>query len=134
MVTPKTIHATETYLLGLLQLYQTVYLHKTTRGAETLFTELLKAIGNIANEKNKIEQHTGLPIYHPLIKFLQNRDIENFLALDDTTILGALPMMIHAKNPIIEDMSQRLLNRNLLKCTDLNINKYLEDKEKTSDR
>ncbi|MCH9843873.1 MAG: HD domain-containing protein [Alphaproteobacteria bacterium] len=134
VVTPKTIHATETYLLGLLQLYQTVYLHKATRGAETLFTELLKAIGNIANDQNKIEKHTGLPVSHPLIKFLQERDIENFLALDDTTILGALPMMINAKNPVILNMSQRLLNRNLLKCTDLNINKYLENEEKRSDK
>ncbi len=38
---PKAIHAAETYVLGLFQLYPTVYFHKATRGAEKLFTELL---------------------------------------------------------------------------------------------
>ncbi len=50
MLNKKGVHAAETYLLGLLQLYQTVYFHKTVRGAETLFTKLLKEIITIIKE------------------------------------------------------------------------------------
>jgi len=37
----KAIFAAEAYVLGLFQLYPTVYFHKATRGAEKLYTELL---------------------------------------------------------------------------------------------
>jgi uncharacterized protein len=37
----KAIFAAEAYVLGLFQLYPTVYFHKTTRGAEKIYTELL---------------------------------------------------------------------------------------------
>jgi HD superfamily phosphohydrolase len=35
----KAIFAAEAYVLGLFQLYPTVYFHKTTRGAEKIYTE-----------------------------------------------------------------------------------------------
>lgn len=38
---PKAIHAAEAFVLGLFQLYPTVYFHKATRGIEKLFTELM---------------------------------------------------------------------------------------------
>ena len=37
----KAIFAAEAYVLGLFQLYPTVYLHKATRGAEKIYVELL---------------------------------------------------------------------------------------------
>ncbi len=41
VIGPKAIPAAETYVLGNFQLYPAVYFHKTTRGAEKLFAELL---------------------------------------------------------------------------------------------
>ncbi|WP_369682695.1 hypothetical protein [Roseovarius sp. M141] len=35
------MQAAESYVLGLFQLYPTIYFHKTTRGAEKLFAEVL---------------------------------------------------------------------------------------------
>jgi HD superfamily phosphohydrolase len=37
---PKAVYAAESYVLGLFQLYPTVYLHKTTRGAEKSWSRL----------------------------------------------------------------------------------------------
>jgi HD superfamily phosphohydrolase len=37
----KAIFAAEAYVLGLFQLYPTVYFHKATRGVEKIYTELL---------------------------------------------------------------------------------------------
>ncbi len=50
------------------------------------------------------------------------------MLLDDTSILGALPMMKEAENIIIKEMSERLLHRKLLKCIDLHIDEHLEKK------
>ncbi|HXW72172.1 MAG TPA: HD domain-containing protein [Methylocella sp.] len=41
VIGPKAIQAAEAFVLGLFQLYPTVYFHKATRGAEKIFTELL---------------------------------------------------------------------------------------------
>jgi hypothetical protein len=38
---PKAIHAAETYVLALFQLYPTIYFHKATRGAEKLFSAIM---------------------------------------------------------------------------------------------
>jgi HD superfamily phosphohydrolase len=115
---PKAIYAAETYLMGLYQLYATVYLHKATRGAEKLFTELLVKVIELAG--NDSVQKTGLSQNHPLIHFAKNPvDLECTLALDDSVISGALSMMTEAEDPLISDFSKRLRNRKLFKCIDV---------------
>jgi hypothetical protein len=64
---PKAIYAAEAYLLGLFQLYATVYLHKATRGAQKLFTELLTKVIILARDSSISK--TGLSENHPLIRF-----------------------------------------------------------------
>ena len=126
----KAIPAAETYLLGLLQLYQTVYFHKTVRGAERFFTELIKQIIDCITEAKEIEKYTGLSKSHPLIMFLEDPDnIQNFLAIDDFTILGALPLMKNAKDKIIANFSARLLERKFYKCIDIKLKINEDNKE-----
>ncbi|HEY5959865.1 MAG TPA: hypothetical protein VIV60_25095 [Polyangiaceae bacterium] len=115
---PKAVSAAETYVLGLLQLYQTVYLHKVTRGIEKLFTELLLRLfeavraGDVAN--------TGLPATHPLVKFAQNPDnIECYLALDDAVVWGALPMLAYSNDAVVAELSKRIHDRRLYKSLDV---------------
>ncbi|ODR94058.1 hypothetical protein AUC70_10810 [Methyloceanibacter stevinii] len=60
---PKAIFAAEAYVLGLFQLYPTVYLHKTTRGAEKLFTELLCRVVKLS--KDESVRLTGLTVAIP---------------------------------------------------------------------
>jgi hypothetical protein len=115
---PKALHAAEAYLLGLYQLYATVYLHKATRGAEKLFTELLVKVVELA--RNDSIQKTGLSQNHPLIRFAKEpNDLKCLLALDDSVISGALSMMVDAKDPLITNFSMRLRNRKLFKCIDI---------------
>lgn len=118
VIAPKAIHAAEAYVLGLFQLYPTVYFHKTTRGAEKLFTELLVRIVNLARDENT--GLTGLPDRHPLIRFAKNPDdLEMVLSLDDTAIWGALALMCDAKDPLIGEFASRLRDRKLYKCVDI---------------
>lgn len=115
---PKARMAAEAYVLGLFQLYPTVYLHKTTRGAEGIFTALLTAVfrkvidGDIAL--------TGLPADHALVRFAQKPDdLERYLALDDSVITGSLRLFQSSKVPAIASLASRLLNRDLFKCVDV---------------
>ena len=114
---PKAIHAAESYLLGLFQLYPTVYFHKATRGAEKLFSEILfQAIELV--RLNDVSA-TGLPGNHPVVLFAREpENLENILRLDDTVVWGALSMMAEAEDKLIANFSGRLRDRKLYKCID----------------
>lgn len=108
----KAIYASEAYVLGLFQLYPTVYFHKATRGAEKIFTELLCRIIELARDNST--SNTGLPETHPLIKFAKNPDeIKNVLNLDDLVVWGALSQLVEAKDKLISSFASRLRDRNL---------------------
>ena len=64
---PKAIYAAETYVLGLFQLYPTVYFHKATRGAEKIFSELISQV--VLPVREGLVEKTGLSRNHPLIVF-----------------------------------------------------------------
>jgi HD superfamily phosphohydrolase len=115
---PKAIYAAETYVLGLFQLYPTVYYHKATRGAERIYAELLARTMTLI--QNGSLRSTGLPRNHPLVKFAQKPDkIESALGLDDTVIWGALALMADSQDPWISKFAQRLRDRQLYKCIDV---------------
>ena len=114
----KAVSAAETYVLGLLQLYQTVYFHKATRGIEKLFTELLVRVFESIRD-NRVCQ-TGLPESHPLVKFaLAPENLDVYLSLDDAVVWGAIPMLAEAKDTVIAELAGRLRDRKLYKCLDV---------------
>ncbi len=118
VVGPKSVEAAEAYVIGLFQLYPTIYFHKTTRGVERLFTELILKVFNLILEGSP--DSTGLPISHPLVEFANDPDnLERAQALDDTVIWGALPLFAGASDPLISEFSKRLLERKLFKAFDL---------------
>lgn len=118
VIGPKAIHAAEAYVLGLFQLYPTIYFHKTTRGAEKLFTELLIRIVELA--QNSSFKKTGLPNKHPIIQFAKKPiDMNCVLPLDDTVFWGALSQMAEAEDKVVSELSKRLKERQLYKCKDI---------------
>lgn len=114
----KAIYAAEAYVLGLFQLYPTVYFHKAARGAEKIFEELLYRV--IFLIKNKGLKNTGLPSRHPLVQFAKHpENTEHVLSLDDTVIWGALTQMTEAKDDIVSRLAQRLRDRKLFKAINI---------------
>jgi uncharacterized protein len=115
---PKAVAAAETYVLGLFQLYETVYFHKTTRGAEKLFTQLLlRVFSHVQDSRVDV---TGLPPAHPLVQFARRpEDVEVYLSLDDSTVWGALGMLTEATDDIVADLAKRLRDRKLYQCLDV---------------
>lgn len=110
VVENKGLLAAETYVLGLFHLYHAVYLHKTTRGFEKIFSDLVYRIA--IHAKNDSITRTGLARGHPIIRFLKDPKIlENFLCLDDAIIWGALPTLANAKDAVIAELATRLVKR-----------------------
>lgn len=115
---PKAFHAAETYVLALFQLYPTVYLHKTTRAAEKLFSAMMIRLITLTREK--CQNKTGLPKTHPIIRFAKDPNkLDHALALDDTVFWGSLPMLAEADDQLISESAARLRDRRLPKCIDI---------------
>lgn len=115
---PKAIHAAEAFVLGLFQLYPTVYFHKATRGAEKIFTELLVRVEELARDGKRLT--TGLPANHPLVRFAEDPDnVDVALSLDDAVIWGALSLMADGSDPVVAELSVRLRDRRLYRCHDI---------------
>ena len=113
---PKAVHAAETYVLGLFQLYPTVYFHKATRSAEKIFTELLFSIISLVRDGSI----SSTPENHPLVRLAKEPDnIKCVLQLDDAVVWGALSMMAEAKDRAIASFSMCLRDRRLFKCFDV---------------
>lgn len=115
---PKSFYTAENYVLSLFELYPNVYFHKATKAAEGVFSALMLRIVELVREGHA--EKTGLSCRHPIRRFVENPDeLSNVTALDDTTLWGALPMMIDAHDRVIADLASRLWHRRLPKCVDI---------------
>ena len=114
---PKALWAGEAYVLSLFHLYPAVYLHKTTRGAEKIFSALMKALHSLVVENRGGE--SGLPDNHPLLVYLKTMSLGSYLDLDDAVVWGALPLLADSKDPIVKDAASRLRCRQLYKAFDV---------------
>jgi HD superfamily phosphohydrolase len=118
VIGPKGVHATEAYVLGLFQLYPTIYLHKTTRGIEKIFTELMIKVFELVRGGH--EGKVGLSKDHPLVKFvLEPTDLGRAQSLDDSVIYGSLPQLCDAKDKVVANLALRIRDRKTLKCFDV---------------
>ncbi len=118
VINEKAVVAAEGYIFSLLYLYKNVYFHKTTRGLEKIFTALVFRIAELVQEGS--EEKAGLHSTHPLVRFLRDvEDIENFLALDDTVVLGSLNSMSLAPDGAVAELAIRLRDRKIYKCIDV---------------
>ncbi|MBE3583445.1 MAG: HD domain-containing protein [Limnochordaceae bacterium] len=109
----KGVPSAEEYVLARHYMYWQVYFHKTTRGEELL----LRAVWRRAYE---LAQAGQLPLAQTpasLHVFFQGKPmLSDFLRLDDTDIVMALKLWRHSDgDPVLADLSRRLLDRDLLK-------------------
>lgn len=116
----KALPAAEQFLLARYTLHEQVYFHKTTRCVEKMIARLFRAVAEAAAEDGAASR-TGLPPKHPLLRFFGKggETVENYLALDDMLVLGALEVMAQAEDPDIKDLATRLRERKLYKTLDI---------------
>ena len=114
----KALSAAEEYLLARYRLYRQVYLHKTAMGAERMLRALLARIAELT--KNGRACATGLPRGHPLLRYYSgNASLQDYLALDDATVRGALNCAAgSADDGEVARLASALRARRLYKCFD----------------
>ncbi len=114
----KGFRAGEAYLWARWYLYEQVYLHKTTRGAEKLLAKLMKEL--VAALINR--EDTGLEAQHPLCRFLEpdQPKLSDYLALDDFVIMATWPILANTTeiDPLRAELADRLVQRRVLRCFD----------------
>lgn len=117
----KALPAAEQFLLSRYTMHEQVYFHKTTRCAEKMIAKLLTAISDEAKTSKSFSKQTGLPANHPLGVFFSNNGetVENYLQLDDATVMGSLSLMRSGQNKIIANFAARIQERKLYKTLDV---------------
>lgn len=118
VIEKKGIYSVEKFLIARRLMYWQVYLHKTSLGAEYMLVKVLKRAKELA-EKN-IDLFCSSSLHH----FLYNktnqdnfdtRTLDLFSKLDDYDLLSAIKEWTNHSDKIISNLSNMIVNRNLLK-------------------
>ena len=118
VVEEKGIYSVEKFIVARRLMYWQVYLHKTSLVAEQLLLRVLK------RAKELTLQGTELPASDALLFFLKNAvsidsfsdDIlQTFADLDDYDIVSALKSWVKVDDYVLQNLSEMILNRDLLK-------------------
>ena len=97
-------------------MYAQVYYHKTVRAAETLFGKLMSRFAELGRDGR---EPPGLPIAGKLARG-EHVTVPEYLRLDDARVAVALEDWAEgAADPILGDLSRRLVSRRLFKTLDL---------------
>jgi len=124
VIDEKGIYSLEKFLIARRLMYWQVYMHKTVLASESLLVKVLKRAKDLAMRETDL-------FATPALKFflynkigpddLKNRGVfttgiiaSNFTRLDDTDILASAKYWADVSDPILSDLSARLVTRNLL--------------------
>lgn len=116
----KAMQAAEAFLLARYWLFEQVYLHKTTRGIETLLRQILEVVAIAAN--NETFGKLDLDQNDPFVKFFASggETIENYLRLDDFAAWALITRLSSCSDREASELASRIRDRRLLKCIDIN--------------
>jgi len=116
VVAAKGLLPVEKYLQSRYQMYRQVYFHKTVTAAEAMLMSLMDRARELAMDDRLPAIYPG-----PLLRLLRNEalDIGDFLALDDSVLLNAMNLWSRCEEPILADLSRRLLTRKLFKSLEI---------------
>jgi len=114
----KGIYSIEKFIMARRLMYWQVYLHKTVVSAEKLLINILRRAKQCAKDGAELFASPALRyfLYHDCRKsdFEKNPAVvEQFTALDDFDIMGAIKVWQDAKDHILSDLCRSLVNRRL---------------------
>ena len=118
VVEAKGIHSIEKFLISRWLMYWQVYLHKTVVSAEQLLINIFKRVNHLIDQKKDVYLTKELKF------FMDNPNsdtsdismiLNNFSAIDDSDILGSLKKWTNSSDKVLSMLSERLINRKLLK-------------------
>lgn len=120
----KGIYAVENVLIARRLMYWQVYLHKTVVAADFTLRGAIRRARHLISASND-EAVSG--ISSALRWFLERKIdasrltedevLDRFLSLDDAEVICSLKQWCRSSDPILADLSRRIINRDLFRCT-----------------
>ena len=133
VVEEKGIHSVEKFLIARRLMYWQVYLHKTVLSSELLLVNILRRAKELSSSGQELFATPALHVFLQTEideKKLSTDFIKSFILLDDNDIASSVKVWADSDDHILNELSERLLNRKLFKVkyynTDdkLDINKF----------
>ncbi len=116
----KALQAAEAFLLARYWLFEQVYLHKTTRGVETILRRIFEIVAEVSEsgELGRLDLDDG----DPFIRFFRKggETVDNYLRLDDFAAWALISRLSTCSDTEAASLASRLRDRRLLKCIDIN--------------
>jgi len=118
VVEQKGIYSVEKFLIARRLMYWQVYLHKAVLSAEGMLIQILR------RAKELYQVGENMPVLPSLEHFLRNKldryqfesdkvHLQNFARMDDVDILAAIKTWTIHKDPVLSELCNRLVNRDL---------------------
>ena len=119
VVLEKGIGSIEEFVISYMKMYNEVYFHKTTRAVQHMVTDCIKEFMKLDNDAAKEIKKQQIFRY---FAEKDNRDISQFLMLDDSCIFHAIHSIAEGNFGLPTLLARRYLNRDLYKCLELPTN------------
>ena len=117
VVEEKGIYSVEKFIVARRLMYWQVYLHKTGIVAEQLLLRVLKRAKELTKSGVHLSSSSALSFFLEnsisLDKF-SSEVLDTFAQLDDYDIMSAMKLWANSEDFVLKNLSQMLLNRNLL--------------------
>ncbi|MEW9500900.1 HD domain-containing protein [Jeotgalibacillus marinus] len=113
------MHAVEDYIMSRYQMYWQVYFHPVTRSSEVILTKVLHRAKELSEENYEF----AMEPYHFVSMFKGDVTLQDYLKLDESIVLYYFQMWEEEKDPILSDLCQRFMNRNLFKYVEFDPSK-----------
>src|SRR5690625_1462751 len=115
------MHAVEDYIMCRYQMYWQVYFHPVTRSAEVILTKILHRAKHLFESDYTFELEPS----HFISLFKDTIILEDYLKLDESVVHYYFQLWQNEKDPILSDLCQRFVNRNLFKYVEFDPEKQM---------
>ena len=103
------IHSVEDYIMARYHMYWQVYYHPVGRSYESILINIFKRMKDLyKSDPNCLSE---LKMFIPFLK--QEDTIEDHFKLDENAALYGFTLLSEGNDPILRDLSRRMLNRDL---------------------
>ncbi len=118
VIEEKGIYSVEKFLVARRLMYWSVYLHKTSLVAEQLLMRMLQRAKVLTNKGLELKASSALSYFlkHEItLDNFNNDTLEVFSKLDDYDIISAMKEWQHGDDFVLKNLSDMIINRDLLK-------------------
>ncbi len=127
VIVEKGMFAVESYIIARYLMYWSVYYHKTNLSFQALLFSLFKRVRDVAGD---------VWIPEPLKRVMEasspEEAVDDFYRVDDPLIFYTMHVWSEGEDPVLADLSRRILNRERFKAIEIRGN-FIEVYEKLAD-